>query len=84
MAGQQCLLPPACRLGGHTQPLALSQPHLQAVIQKGKLNVKVLEMFEQTEHESLLASTAGLDKRSLPLLSCDQNGPLGYTKPTWQ
>jgi hypothetical protein len=57
---------------------------LQVVIQKGKLNVKVLEMFEQTEHESLLASTAGLDKWSLPLLTCDQNGPLGYTKPTWQ
>ena len=71
-------------LPGYTRCLTPLSLALQVVIQKAKLNNRVLEMFEETEHESLLAGTADFEKwEPAPLLS-SRNGPLGYTKPAWE
>ena len=58
----------------------------QRVIELGKLNLRVLELFEETEHEALLAAIRGLGIRrwTPPLLPTSRGGPLGYGRPPWE
>ena len=94
-AAAACQLPAAAACCRDSHTWACIEPHcaagvpscaLQLVIQKGKLNPRVLEMFERTEHESLLAIIAQLSivRWSAPLVPTTQNGPIGYSKPSWQ
>lgn len=63
-------------------------PSLQRVIELGKLNPRVLDMFERDcgEHERLRAAIAelGIRRWTPPLLKTGRGGPLGYTKPPWE
>jgi hypothetical protein len=61
-------------------------PCIQLVLEKGKLTPRVLEMFEQTEHELLLQciEAAGIRRWTPPLLPTTRNGWLGYSRPGWE
>lgn len=48
----------------------------EAVIAKGKLTPRVLELFKQTEHDLVLSQVRALKVRSLPPV-------LPITKNTW-
>lgn len=59
---------------------------MQRVIQLGKLCPRVLDLFERTEHEALLAQVQamGIRKWTPPLVPTSRGGPLGYSRPPWQ
>ncbi len=59
---------------------------MQRVIELGKLNLRVLQLFEETEHAALLEAIAGLGIRrwTPPLLPTSRGGPLGYSRPPWE
>lgn len=61
-------------------------PPMQRVIELGKLNLRVLQLFEETEHAALLEAIAGLGIRrwTPPLLPTSRGGPLGYSRPPWE
>lgn len=66
--------------------LPANKPHLQRVIEQGRLTPKVLDLFERTQHEAVTERVAALGIRrwTPPLLPTTRDGPLGFSKPAWQ
>lgn len=80
--GQRSLIGPH----GELLPEELCCCLFQRVIELGKLNPRVLQLFEETEHEALLEAIQGLGIRrwTPPLLPTSRGGPLGYSRPPWE
>lgn len=56
------------------------------MLEKGKLTPRVLEVFEAAGSEAVMRRVAelGVKKWIPPLLPTTRNGPLGYSRPSWE
>lgn len=59
---------------------------MQRVLEKGKLTPRVLDVFEAAGSEAVMRRVAelGVKKWIPPLLPTTKNGPLGYSRPSWE